>query len=136
MIYYGDEIGMTGAGDPDNRRDMRFGENVTGAEQRVRENFEALTQIRGRHPALRGGSRRALVVEKDLLAFVRAQLADRVLCVFNRASKTVEREFLVSPELPDGPYRDELSGAMATVKNGRMTVKLAPRAAAFFAPSN
>ena len=28
MIYYGDEIGMTGAGDPDNRRDMRFGDRL------------------------------------------------------------------------------------------------------------
>ena len=24
VIYYGDEIGMTGANDPDNRRQMRF----------------------------------------------------------------------------------------------------------------
>ncbi|HBW47965.1 TPA: hypothetical protein DEF17_08585, partial [bacterium] len=28
MIYYGDEIGMSGAHDPDNRRMMRFGESV------------------------------------------------------------------------------------------------------------
>ncbi len=133
MIYYGDELGMTGAGDPDNRRDMRFGDDVTPAEQGVLHNFEALTQIRTRHSALRNGSRRALVVEKDLLAFVRAQLGDRVLCVFNRAEKTVEREFLVGPELADGSYADELGGAIATVKDGRMTVKIAPRSAAFFA---
>ncbi len=76
-----------------------------------------------------------MAVEKELLAFVRAQFDDRVLCVFNRAPKPVEREFKVGPELSDGSYRDELGGAMATVKNGRMTVKLAPRAAGFFAPS-
>jgi len=132
MIYYGDELGMTGAGDPDNRRDMRFDDDLTPVEQKVLNNFENLTQIRSRHPALRYGGRRAVVVEKDILAFVRAQLADRVLCVFNRAEKTVERQFLVGPELTDGSYTDELGGAIATVKNGRMTVKIAPRSAAFF----
>ncbi len=133
MIYYGDEFGMTGAGDPDNRRDMRFGNDVTEAEQDVLANFEALTKIRARHPALRSGSRRSLVVEKEMLAFVRAELDDRVLCVFNRAPKSVERAFQVGPELPDGIYHDELGGTSATVKNGRMTVKLAPRSAALFA---
>ena len=133
MIYYGDELGMTGAGDPDNRRDMRFGEDVTPAEQGVLHNFENLSQIRARHAALRNGSRRTLVVETDLLAFVRAQLSDRVLCVFNRAGKTVERQFLVGPELADGSYTDELGGTIASVKDGRMTVKLAPRSASFFA---
>ncbi len=135
MIYYGDEIGMTGAGDPDNRRDMRFGGKVTGAEQHVLENFQKLTQIRSRHEALRNGSRRPVVVEKNLLAFVRAQLHDRVLCVFNRETKTIERKLRVAPELSDGSYTDELSGARATVKDGRMTVKIAPRAAAFFSVS-
>ena len=133
MIYYGDELGMTGAGDPDNRRDMRFDNDVTPAEQKVLHNFENLTQIRARHPALRNGSHRAVVVEKDMLAFVRAQLGDRVLCVFNRAANTVERQFQVGPELADGSYTDELGGAIATVKDGRMTVKIAPRSAAFFA---
>src|SRR5205085_625766 len=38
MIYYGDEFGMTGAGDPDNRRDMRFGDQLSADEQRVLEN--------------------------------------------------------------------------------------------------
>ena len=96
-------------------------------------NFEALTKIRSRHPALRSGSRRTVAAEKELLAFVRAHFDDRVLCLFNRAPKTVEREFRVGPELSDGSYRDELGGATATVKDGRMTIKLAPRAAAFFA---
>ena len=132
MIYYGDEFGITGAGDPDNRRDMRFDDNLSALEQKVLHNFEDLMQIRARHPSLRNGSRRAVVVEKDLLAFVRAQLADRVLCVFNRAPNTVERQFLVGPELTDGSYTDELGGAIASVKDGRMTVKIAPRAAAFF----
>jgi len=132
MIYYGDEFGMTGAGDPDNRRDMRFGNDLTAPERAVLENFEKLTQIRTRHPALRYGSRRTLLAEKEVLAFVRAQLGDRVLCVFNRGPKTMEGEFPVAPELSDGSYVDELGGTIATVKDGRMTANIAPGSAAFF----
>jgi glycosidase len=132
MIYYGDEFGMTGAGDPDNRRDMRFGNDLTAPERAVLENFEKLTQIRTRHPALRFGSRRTLLAGKEVLAFVRAQLGDRVLCVFNRGPKTMEAEFPVAPELSDGGYVDELGGTIATVKDGRMTAKIAPGSAAFF----
>ena len=131
MIYYGDELGMTGAGDPDNRRDMRFGDDLSGPERAVLENFGKLTQIRNRHPALRYGSRRVLVAEKEVLAFVRAQLSDRVLCLLNRSNQPAEREFAVGPELSDGPYCDELTGAATSVENGRMKVIVAPRSAAF-----
>ncbi len=125
MIYYGDELGMSGAGDPDNRRDMRFGEDVTDPEKKVLRHFKTLTQIRSRHPALRSGSRRTVIVEKDLLGFVRAQLDDRVLCLFNQANQPVERDLSVGPELSDGEYRDELSDTAASVKDGRMKVKIA-----------
>jgi glycosidase len=132
MIYYGDEFGMTGAGDPDNRRDMRFGNDLSVPERAVLENFEKLTRIRTRHSALRYGSRRTLLAEKEVLAFVRAQLGDRMLCVFNRGPKTIEREFLVGPELSDGSYIDEMGGTIATVKDKKVTVKIAPGSAAFF----
>ena len=71
------------------------------------------------------------MAEKDILVFVRAQLADRVLCVFNRSDRTVEREFAVGPEFSDGSYRNEPTGATASVENGRIRVSVAPRSAAF-----
>lgn len=132
MVYYGDEIGMTGTGDPDNRRDMRFDEEVSSSENEVLANFQKLPQIRRQHPALRYGSRRRLAAEKELLALVRAQLDDRVFRLFNGAAKPLEREFQVGPELADGNYVDELSGATATVKEGRMTARVPSRSAAFF----
>ena len=131
MIYYGDELGMTGAGDPDNRRDMRFGDDLSGPERAVLENFEKLTQIRSRHPALRYGSRRTLRAEKEVLAFVRVQFGDRVLCVFNRANQPAKLELGVGPELVDGPYLDELSGVATAVESGRMQATIAPGSAAF-----
>jgi cyclomaltodextrinase len=135
MVYYGDEIGMTGAGDPDNRRDMRFGDQVSQPEHGVLTNFELLGKLRREHAALHSGSRRPVIVEPDLLAFIRAQLADRVLCVFNRAGNEITREIVVGPELQDGDYLEALSGTPATVRDGKMIVHLPAERAAFFVAS-
>ena len=51
------------------------------------------------------------------------------------ATEPAERELVVGPELPDGSYIEELSGAKTRVKDGRMKVKVAPRPAAHFAPA-
>ena len=132
MIYYGDEIAMSGAGDPDNRRDMRFGDQVSAPERKVLKNFEVLGRIRRAHPALRYGSRRTLVAEAEILGFVRAHLNDRLLCVFNRSGATMKRELAVGPELPDGAYVDTISGAKTRAQGGRMSVEVSPKSAAFF----
>lgn len=131
MVYYGDEIGMTGAGDPDNRRDMRFGDQVLTGENRVLENFRKLGALRRQHPSLRYGSRRTLAVGHDLYAFARAHLQDRVVVLFNRATTEAQFDLSVSPELADGDYVDVLSGKTIAVKDGKMMMTLPAETAAF-----
>jgi glycosidase len=132
MIYYGDEIGMSGAGDPDNRRMMRWGDEISTAENSVREHFSKVAAVRNEHPALRYGSRRPLVAEGDRYAFVRAHLGDTVLAVWNRGEKLTEFAVEPGPEMPDGSYEDALSGQVIEVKNGRTLFKLEPMKSALF----
>ncbi|NNJ54880.1 MAG: alpha-amylase, partial [Bacteroidia bacterium] len=54
IIYYGDEIGMTGAGDPDNRRMMRF-ENLKQEETDLKSEIEKLIDLRNNNLALTYG---------------------------------------------------------------------------------
>jgi cyclomaltodextrinase / maltogenic alpha-amylase / neopullulanase len=115
MIYYGDEFGMTGAGDPDNRRDMRFGDQLSPDEQHVLENFKKLGAIRKAHPALRCGSRRTVQCDADVYAFVRAYLDDRVAVIFNRGKTEAKIDIDVSPEMSDGDYRDNFK-----IENGKL----------------
>jgi cyclomaltodextrinase / maltogenic alpha-amylase / neopullulanase len=131
MVYYGDEIGMTGAGDPDNRRDMRFDDKVTAEEKGVLENFQKLGALRRKHPALRYGSRRALVTDQDLYAFVRAHLEDRIVVIFNRGKSEAKIDTNVSPEMPDGDYTEALSGKPVAVKDGKLQFSLPAQTAAF-----
>ena len=51
IIYYGDEIGMAGAGDPDNRRMMRF-ENLKKQEAALQKVIGSLIQVRTKNLAL------------------------------------------------------------------------------------
>jgi cyclomaltodextrinase len=132
MIYYGDEIGMSGAGDPDNRRMMRWGEEVKPEEESVRAHFSRVAAVRHKHPALRYGSRRALVAEGDRYAFVRAHLGDAVLAVWNRGANPTEFTLEVGPEMPDGRYADALSGQAFEVEEGRASFKMEPMKSALF----
>jgi cyclomaltodextrinase / maltogenic alpha-amylase / neopullulanase len=131
MIYYGDEFGMTGAGDPDNRRDMRFGDQISADEKGVLENFKKLGAIRKAHPALHCGSRRTLQSDQNIYAFVRAYLDDRVVVIFNRGTTEAKVDTNVSPELNDGAYADALNGNSVKVESGKLRFTLPPQQAAF-----
>ena len=132
MVYYGDEIGMSGAGDPDNRRMMRWGDAVTAEENSVREHVSKVAAVRQKHPALRYGSRRPLVAEGGRYAFVRAHLGDAVLAVWNRGENLTEFTLEPGPEMPDGAYEDAISGQVIAVKDGRVAFKVPPMKSALF----
>lgn len=134
MVYYGDEVGLTGAGDPDNRKMMPAESALDAGQKGVRDTFAKLTALRSAHPALRYGSRRLLVADAARYAFVRRHFDDRVLAVWNRGSEPAEFELSVAPELPDGPYADILSGRLIEVKSGVAKLRLDPMRSAFFIP--
>ena len=132
MIYYGDEIGMTGAGDPDNRRMMRFGDEVRADEATVRRHFSRLAHARRAHPALYMGSRRVLQAEEDAYAYIRRYEGDRALVVFNRSEAPVTFELSTAPEMGTGRLRDVISDDEISITNGRATLRLQPMTSAVF----
>jgi len=132
-IYYGDEIGMTGAQDPDNRRMFPDLAKLTPAEKSVQEHVAKLNALRLKHPAIRYGSRRALRADRDQYAVVRAYLNDRVLILYNRSDKPAKFELDLGPEFSDGLLKDNLSQLKGdpTVKNGFLKVELLGLSSAF-----
>jgi glycosidase len=135
MIYYGDEIGMTGAGDPDNRRMMRFGDDVSSAEAKVREHFSKLAHARRAHPSLYLGSRRTLVADANRYAYVRAYADDRALVLFNRSEQWVTFELELNPEITNGELLDVLSHTRISVRDGSATVSVSPMSSAVYTNS-
>ena len=68
LVYYGDEIGLPGAGDPDNRR-MMVWSGYSPAQQALYARIKALTTIRAAHPAMRRGTRSTLQADADLWVY-------------------------------------------------------------------
>ncbi|NCG08312.1 MAG: hypothetical protein GWO81_01880 [Verrucomicrobia bacterium] len=132
MLYYGDEIGMTGAGDPDNRRRMRFDGEVTIAELSVRDHFSKLAQARRSNPALYMGSRRTLDATESTYAYVRAHGTNRALVAFNRGDKDAVLELDLDPEIQSGEFREVLSGARIKVQGGRVRLSLKQQSSALY----
>ena len=135
MIYYGDEIGMSGAGDPDNRRMMRFGQDVTVEEASVKAHFAKLAKTRAEHPSLYLGSRRLLVAGENQYAYVRKHEDDVSIVVFNRTEKIQRYVFELTPEVGDAVLTDVLSDAEIIVRNGRVIFEVAPMESAVYVTS-
>jgi glycosidase len=97
-LYYGDEIAMPGAGDPDNRRDFPGGwpgdkqnafteDGRTPEQQKIFSAVQNLLQIRRQHAALRTGKLFHIFSDDDSYAFVRQTEDERLLVIFNNGSK-------------------------------------------------
>ena len=97
IIYYGDEIGMTGASDPDNRRMMRFDNNLNDFEKQTFKDVSKLTHLRKDHSALRYGDFLTLQADKNVYAFVRSDMNERILVVLNKS----ENEQVIDLKLPE-----------------------------------
>jgi glycosidase len=124
-IYYGDEIGMTGAQDPDNRRMFPDPAKLSSAQKSVQAHVAKLNALRAKHPAIRYGSRRAVQADRDHYAVVRAYLNDRVLILYNRSDKPAKFELNVGPEFTDGPLQDQFGNLKdISVKNGFLSLTL------------
>lgn len=132
MIYYGDEIGMTGAGDPDNRRMMRFGEDLAPKELEVLKHFALLAHARHGNPALYMGSRRVLEATHDLYAYLRAYEENRALVVFNRSDENKRFSFDLAPEIGEGQLVDIINGRTIEVRSGMVSFLMPPMASAVF----
>src|ERR1035438_9983072 len=100
MIYYGDEIGMTGGADPDNRRDFpggwpEDGRNAfeaagrTVEEQKLLTLLQRLTRLRAGSEALRNGRMVDLLVEDHAYAFARVTSQSRAVVILNNAPQAV-----------------------------------------------
>ena len=85
VIYYGDEIGMPGAGDPDNRRMMKF-ENLSSNESKVLNETKQIIKLRRQNLELIYGDILILYSDNESMAYVRKYFNEISLIAFNKSS--------------------------------------------------
>jgi alpha-glucosidase len=124
-IYYGDEIGLAGGRDPDNRRCMPWDPQEWNAERRVL--YQKLIHERRTSPALGGGGLQHLYAAGDTLAFLREAPAERLLIVARRKNDDLRALPVRHAALADGTrLYDILTGTEAIISNGFLPLESLP----------
>ena len=85
-IYYGDEAGVCGFTDPDNRRTYPWGQE----NQELLNFHKEMIRIHKEHPALRTGSLNILSWDENVLAYGRFLGEDRIVAIINNRSELTE----------------------------------------------
>jgi glycosidase len=122
IIYYGDEIGMTGAADPDNRRMMRFNDELDQFEKQTLEDVSKLIHIRKDHPALRYGDFLTLQADENVYAYLRSDMNERVLIIVNKNSNQQKVEFTLPGMYKITKAKDLVSGKEFDINNNKFDV--------------
>ena len=123
-IYYGDEYGMRGGADPDDRRTFDWSQVSSGNASIAL--FHKLIAIREAYPALRSGSFITLLTDdaNKIYSFGRMDQKNRIAVVLNQDSQShvVTIPAYQLSMMNGSKVTDELTGNVYQVQNGQVTV--------------
>ncbi len=143
QIYYGEEFGMEGGEDPDNRRDFPGGfpgdrrdilnpSQRTPNERRMFEWTRDWLRLRREHSSVRRGATVDLFFDDDAYAFARRDRAETIVIAFNRAPTPKEISFPAEYlDAPDGARLEPLLAARdrPVAASGAWKIKVPARTA-------
>ena len=131
-IYYGEELGMEGGGDPDNRRAMRW-DLATDANPTL-QFFQKLIFARNSSRELQSGEPIALATSGKAFAFAR-RLNDRgAIVAINRGDTATTLDIDIPAEIRSRRFRDPLSGQTYQADQTKISLSLPPLQAAILLP--
>jgi glycosidase len=136
LVYYGEELGLVGKDDPENRGPMDW-EAARAASAPEFELTRRLIAVRNAHRALQVGDFARIPAER-LFAFTRhtASVHDTVVVIANPTDSAVTET--VSPRdswlMDDSPMRDLLSDETVRITAGLVTVTVPPKTVRLFVP--
>ncbi|MFT5681685.1 MAG: glycosidase [Myxococcota bacterium] len=130
LVYYGDEIGLPGYHDPDNRQMMRFDGELSSRESDVRDHLATLAAARQDHPALYDGEKvvwwRGDDGSPDQLAWARSGEHGESLVMINRSwgEYTMTNGLSWAGLTPGTTYTDVLTGQTWSASGDSLTVTI------------
>jgi glycosidase len=144
LVYYGDEIGMRGGADPDNRHDFPGGwpgdprnafeaSGRTAEENSIFDHVRRLAALRKQHPALRGGRMVDLLLTDHAYAFARIGGTDHAVVVIHQGpGAEMLRVPVAAAGFADGAELRAMGGQTARVSGGVLEVQAEPRSAEIY----
>jgi len=140
LLYYGDEYGESGGGDPDNRHFMRQGEDLGALESSQLSRMTRLLLARKSSRGLRRGELLTVLLDQEVYAYARLDpLGDPrhvALVVQNSQPTAATPAVPLVPELgwqSGSRLRDLLGGSGYTISGTLLNVTVPPRSAVILA---
>jgi len=143
MIYYGDEIGMWGANDPDCRKpmiwnDIKYQDEVYKPDQtkrspdkveinqNLKEHYKKLIAIRNNNLALQLGSFETILCDdiNDVYVFERSYENQKIYVVLNNSNSSNEITFSLTE---NGNYKDLLNDKNYNTENKTIKISLSEK---------
>ena len=145
QLYYGDEIGMTGGPDPDNRHDFPGGwsddpknaftaDGRTPRQQKIFSYAQTLLRLRREHPVLAQGRLWHLASDDSSYVFERDSEEERLIVAFNNSKESRQLKIPIK----DTPVQDVaglttlLGEARGTIAAGQLELAMPPQSLTIF----
>ena len=138
-VYYGEELGMEGGKDPDNRRGMAW--NTATPSNPFLSHYKKLANVRGKVRAFGDGEPRFELTDdsKQVGVFSRVGQSDAALVAFNRSNQ----EQTISLRVPASVQKysklgliDAISGTRYGSSDRPILLKLKPKSAQVLIPAS
>lgn len=131
-IYYGDEVGMVGADDPDDRRTMDW----SGSNQDLFNWYAKLISLRKNYSALRTGSITMLPTGNNaVISYVRADSSNQLLVATNNSTAAVTLN-LDASALKGDTLTNLITNETVTKSNGSVAVTIPAYSGILLAANN
>lgn len=136
-VYYGDEVGVTGDDDPDDRRTYPWADLGGTPDTALFAHYQALATLRDQTSALTDGDIRILLADDatDVVAYGRRIGNQAAVIIVNRSGQSQSGPIPVAGYLPEGTVLQNqysigaAAPASVTVENGAITGSIGPRSA-------
>lgn len=123
VIFYGDEIGMVGGNDPDNRRMMRF-DNLKEQETKLKKHTQTVLNTRRSSMALNYGNFNILHQTENTLVYARSYFEKTALIFLNKSAHEKTIRFNLPDFLLDTNYRQVLENSNWKIENGKIQITM------------
>jgi glycosidase len=122
VIYYGDEIGLTGANDPDCRRMMRF-DGWNNRETKLWKSVSTLAHLRTHNPVLLYGDFINIKTTDDSWVYARKYFDKEAIIVLNNSPKAKTIDVSLPASLKSSTFESTFKHHFS-VSNGKLKVEM------------
>ncbi len=123
-IYYGDEVGLEGGKDPDNRRPFPWNWESDPRSKRMHDFYSQVTMLRHRHPALSLGRFIPVLAKGRIYAYLRQDEKEKILVILNNETGVQDVQIDLGPFGFKKPLEDLLHPRKYTLKKNKLSIRM------------